>query len=113
MNKSNCCDNPRPVTEYSGTTERKFCGNCSTKKATTHEIEGWEKEFDKNYAGCQECGIPKTFIASLLTHQQERIIAALEGMQFADTSQAGQFSLHADGYNQALEEAIEVVKNLP
>lgn len=39
----------------------------------------------------------------------EAVKARLEGGMFIDTSQAGEFSLHADGYNQALEEkAFEI-----
>ncbi len=36
----------------------------------------------------------------------------LDGMQFADTTQSGRFALHADGYNQGLEEAIDEINNL-
>jgi hypothetical protein len=35
------------------------------------------------------------------------IVEMIDGMQFVQPEQAGQFSMHADGYNQAIEELKE------
>lgn len=40
----------------------------------------------------------------------ESLKTKLGGMQFVQPSQAGQFALHTDGYNQGIEEAIEVIE---
>ena len=33
----------------------------------------------------------------------------IEGMSFVDSRQAGQFAMHADGYNQAIEEVLDLL----
>lgn len=40
----------------------------------------------------------------------ERLVAKIEGMAFFDPNEAGQFSPHASGYNQAIDEVLDVVK---
>ena len=42
----------------------------------------------------------------------EELKKKLDGMQFEETSQAQQFALHADGYNQGLEETTNEINNL-
>lgn len=43
--------------------------------------------------------------------EREEIRNEVRGMEFVDPSEAGQFRMHADGYNQAVEEIAELIKN--
>lgn len=40
---------------------------------------------------------------------KEEMKGVIEGMAFKDPNQAGQFAMHADGYNEAIEEVIEAL----
>lgn len=114
--------------------------DASKKKATTHEIEGWESLVSagvlieklrgeggllwvaiKDPGGDFSCGIYdekklKAAIASLLTHQQERIIAALEGKKVDitphiekypdDQEMQTRIAEEITSYNHALTQAI-------
>lgn len=88
------------------------CRQCSicTEKATTHEIEGWKMLVDE-YIHFAEPEKIVALIESLLTHQQGRIIAALEGMKngIKHTHMAGCFDCSKD---DLITEAIEVVRSV-
>lgn len=98
------------------------------------EIEGWEKDYDK-LTGLVMVGTAHTYpvpadyqaikgfiklqLYLALTHQQERIVQKLEGMKLAKEPVLMGSGIRApshldtweSGYNAALTEAIEVVKN--
>jgi hypothetical protein len=39
------------------------------------------------------------------------VVEKIEGEGFANPAEAGQFSLHADGYNQAIDDIISLITN--
>lgn len=43
--------------------------------------------------------------------REKELIEKIDGMTFVQPSQAGQFALHTDGYNQALEEVISLIQS--
>lgn len=55
-------------------------------------------------------------IKKLLATQKAELLNTLEkeidGMAFKDPAQAGQFAMHSSGYNQGIEEVLEVIKKL-
>ena len=52
----------------------------------------------------------KLFLASELALARTALIQEIEGMGFADREQAGQFALHVDGYNQAIDDILARIK---
>lgn len=102
-----------------------------TTPSPTPNPEGWEESFDnyvkdlKNadyqseevvYFGYRhsdsqnishtvtDWGHIKAFIRDLIAQQRQAILEFIEKNKFTDPSQAGQFALHADGYNEALDD---------
>lgn len=57
----------------------------------------------------------KLFIDSLIDRTvqatEDRFIKKIKSEQFVNTAEAGQFALHADGYNQAIEDIIFLITN--
>ncbi len=57
----------------------------------------------------------KQFIKQALQEQRQSILEEIEkkidDMGFVQPEQAGQFGLHASGYNQALEDIKEILKD--
>ena len=49
-------------------------------------------------------------IDSILQSQKDELVEKIEGMGFVDRNEAGQFALHTDGYNQAIEDIISLIK---
>jgi hypothetical protein len=52
------------------------------------------------------------YVKSFFDSQIKQAAEEIRGMGFVDSSEAGQFGLHADGYNQAIEEAAEHLESL-
>lgn len=87
----------------------------------------WEKEIDElnihetggcsvavgNICDCADGKEIKDFIRVLIDkvalQTKEEMKGVIEGMAFKDPNQAGQFAMHADGYNEAIEEVIEAL----
>jgi hypothetical protein len=82
--------------------------------------EEFDKKFD--FDMCEECGSfkqgnttnesIKSHITSIRLADIEAIEEWVRGEGFADTAQAGQFAIHADGYNQALEGILSHLSEL-
>lgn len=115
MNKSTCCSVCLEKCGAASILEGKevYNKNCPCHVKATHEIEGWEEEYDK-LGNRKEV---KDFIHRLLTHQQESIIAALEikREKVGELEQRfpGGFGCCGEetkGYDMAITDAIEVVK---
>ncbi len=51
----------------------------------------------------------RSFIQKELSDQAKEIMEKADGMMFIDSNQAGQFALHSDGYNQAIEEIKDLL----
>ena len=63
------------------------------------------REFYTKYSG-----LIQSEINLALQEQQEDIIKKIDGMGFIDRNEAGQFAMHTDGYNQAIEDIISLIK---
>src|ERR1051326_1351392 len=46
-----------------------------------------------------------------LSNQLDELKAEVEGMVFKDRNEAGQFALHIDGYNEAIEEVLDLIES--
>lgn len=122
------CHTQKATTHYPTCTSFKgFPCNCPT----THEIEGWEKRIkdvvntkSAIFASFLSDGIDgydeqdslvemlTLTVRDLLTYQQERIVAALEGMKRSQEKILTDMTFEEEQvWNKALTDAIEVVKN--
>ena len=86
-------------------------------------IEENEKEFEEKYYNKNTpSGLNQDFrymkvmvddIKSHLHQSQLKLLAGIremiEGMAFVNPAEAGQFAMHSDGYNQAIEEVVELL----
>lgn len=52
----------------------------------------------------------ESFLQDALREYKEEIRGKVDGMGFKDPNEAGQFSLHADGYNQAIEDILTLLE---
>lgn len=52
-----------------------------------------------------------SFIESTLNKLLERVAGEVSREAFEQPYQAGQFAMHADGYNQGIEEAVETIRS--
>lgn len=89
---------------------------------------GWEKKYayKGEYSGRREGGRVsgslgavffleedvKKIRSTLLTDKAKVLLEEIEGMMFENPKEAEQFSLHADGYNQALEDVLETITRI-
>ncbi|HEY6022151.1 MAG TPA: hypothetical protein VIY48_20470 [Candidatus Paceibacterota bacterium] len=128
---------PHHPTEKSGTSLRSFdpaIEDLSGYYATPTDTEkGWEKRLEDYVAANLNDGESldegkvmvdlrwtvntiKSFIATELTRARnealEEAAKAVEGESFKDPAEGGQFGLHASGYNQGLEEAVDAIRAL-
>lgn len=75
-----------------------------------------KKAIEENAEGVSQYADPvmRTMVGNATLTAQHHLLDVLveeiEGMGFVDTKQAGQFSMHADGYNQALDDVITLLK---
>lgn len=53
----------------------------------------------------------KLFISQLLQQRDKELVEKINGMGFKDRNEAGQFALHTDGYNNAIEDVLSLLGN--
>ncbi len=71
--------------------EKDICGIDSSKWEVSYELTPEQVKFKK-------------FLMDSHIKLLEGVVEQINGEMFEDSAQAGQFAMHADGYNQALEE---------
>lgn len=110
---------------------RNMCISCANKQYKTESVEGvlpekhstgktgeWEKEFDKKFKMFLISLLPlipnrniyfeqKQFISDLLQEQKQEIIQ----MKKHGASNDYGYDEYIDGYNQAIDDVIEEIKN--
>lgn len=64
---------------------------------------------DKAHPTIQNAVVADWFLSKFSSLTEERI-KTINGMGFKDPNEAGQFAMHSSGYNQAIEEVIEVLQ---
>lgn len=105
---------------YSCKACKRWIGECDCSHCTSRELlEGIPSEFgmkvtdiilnkDEGWSGkLEECLLE--FLETARNEERENWLQKIDGMMFVDPSQAGQFSMHTDGYNQAIEEVKELL----
>ena len=76
-------------------------------------LQKFDEKFECQNFVCEEHHEQiKSFICEQMTEMVEEMIKKIDGMKLVDSAQAGQFAMHADGYNEALEDAQEELKEI-
>lgn len=82
----------------------------------SQEVE-WEKELEYHLGynlmpSKTISEVAKPFISTLLADKAKVLREEIGGRIFVNPNEAGQFSLHTDGYNQALEDVLETITRI-
>ena len=117
-------------TEKEREEDSKIKVETTTATAVSENKNTWEERFDEGFGKTFESiliatseqrfdmcekALPlfKSFIRQEIDLEVKRregeLRKEIEGMSFVDSRQAGQFAMHADGYNQAIEEVLDLL----
>lgn len=97
-----CCENPHPLTEYSGTTERKFCGNCGTE--TQSPVD------QALVLSFHEQALVLMDETQGREDMKKEMVGKLEGMKQVKIWNGTKVIPELRGYNRALSDAIEIIR---